>query len=151
VLLGPVLATIGTLAWVLESSIRSFPGESSARSQTRSIDTASNILIYPEERRSHIGKDGCASGRARAKMRRGPSPHAGWPDRTPIKIVGQVDGQEYSFKSFCGWRRRCDWLLPGEFPARWTSRSRLEVEYHDNKGQLKTEKIYVLEVYDATK
>jgi len=69
---------------------------------------------------------------------------------TWLKIVGQVDGQGYSFKSFCGWRRRCDWLLPGEFPARWISRSGLEVEYHDNKGQLKTEKIYVLEVYDAT-
>jgi len=67
------------------------------------------------------------------------------------KIVGQVDGQRYSFKSFCGWRWRCDSLLPGKLPARWTNRSTLEIQYHDNKGQLKTEKIYVLEVYDATK
>jgi hypothetical protein len=67
------------------------------------------------------------------------------------KMLGQVDGQGYSFKSFCRWRwSRCDWLLPGKFPARWINRSTLEIEYHDNNGQLKTEKIYVLDVYDVT-
>jgi len=67
------------------------------------------------------------------------------------KMIGQVDGQGYSFKSFCRWRwSRCDWLLPGKFPARWLNRSTLEIEYHDSKGQLKTEKIYVLDVYDVT-
>lgn len=67
------------------------------------------------------------------------------------KMIGQVDGQGYSFKTFCRWRwSRCNWLLPGEFPARWINRSTLEIEYHDNKGQVKAEKIYVLDVFDTT-
>ena len=67
------------------------------------------------------------------------------------KMVGQVDRRGYSFKSSCRWVwSRCNWLLPGKFPARWINRSTLEIEYHDSKGALKTEKIYVLDVYDLT-
>jgi hypothetical protein len=67
------------------------------------------------------------------------------------KIIGEVDGRGYSFKPFCRWRwSDCNWLLPGKFPARWIDRSTLEIEYRDNKGQSKTEKIYVLDVFDIT-
>jgi PEGA domain len=41
-------------------------------------------------------------------------------------------------------------MLPGSYQARWINRSTLEVAYHDSKGQPQTEKIYVLDVYDAT-
>jgi hypothetical protein len=65
-------------------------------------------------------------------------------------MVGTVDGQGYSFKSSCRWVwSRCSWLLPGKFPAHWIDRSTLEIEYHDNKGEWKTEKIYVLDVYNT--
>lgn len=67
------------------------------------------------------------------------------------KMIGQVDGQGYSFKSFCRWVwSRCDWMLPGKYPARWINRSTLEIEYHDSNDQLKTEKIFVVDVYDIT-
>jgi hypothetical protein len=69
------------------------------------------------------------------------------------KMIGELDGRGYSFKTSCRWRwswSDCSWLLPGKFPARWIDRSTLEIEYRDNKGQPKTEKIYVLDVFDIT-
>jgi len=67
------------------------------------------------------------------------------------KIIGEVDGRGYSDKPFCHWRwREGSGLLPGKFLARWIDRSTLEIEYRDNKGQSKTEKIYVLDVFDIT-